>query len=269
MCVLSFFAGPLVRTLSFFSAVGAGEPGDPGAGVVDRKEPVVGEPDAGEPEDGNPGWESFDFWCLRREDPTEGERGDDEANDGEPVDGAPRDGEPGAPLYRSCLTDLWAAAMGGFAEGGFTGDVVAGPDGFAVAGIDGRALAGLGGIVIFPLSGAPVDCPAAGFVEPGEGSRAGESSRPAEGPRAGAAAPGTSRKLPVSFFEIPANHRLPGQLHTPINSNSSRINRSQRLLSLLPPVGILRSSRTSIAFQDSPPSGIVTWDSLSAHGLLC
>ena len=62
---------------------------------------------------------------------------------------------------------------------------------------------------------------------------------------------------------------LPGQLQTPISSNSSRISRSQRLLSLLQPVGISLSRSASIASHAVPVSGNDTCDSFSAQRLLC
>ena len=90
---------------------------------------------------------------------------------------------------------------------------------------------------------------------PAPGAMTGGAIVPAsEGPPAAVPPCCTARKEPDPV--LPAeNQRRPGQLQTPISNSSSRINRSQRLLPLLQPVGIRLSRTASIALQDSPLSG--------------
>jgi hypothetical protein len=87
------------------------------------------------------------------------------------------------------------------------------------------------------------------------GAMTGGATFPAgEGPLAAVPPCCTARKEPDLVLTA-ENQRLPGQLQTPISNSSKRINRSQRLRSLLQPMGIPLSRRASIAIQDSPLSG--------------
>jgi hypothetical protein len=64
------------------------------------------------------------------------------------------------------------------------------------------------------------------------------------------------------------NQLFPGQLQTPINNSKKTINNSQRFPFRLRRIAISPSSSNSMPAQELARSGMVTWDSFSAHGLI-